>query len=219
MNIIVVGCGRMGAELAYRLYKMGHQVTVMDVVASAFNNLPPDFPGRKVEGEILARDVLHRAGIEQAGGLAAVTNSDAFNAVVAHVARSVYKVPHVVVRNYDPHWRALHEAFGLQVISSSSWGAQRIAEMISQSSFLTVFSAGNGEVEIYELAIPEGWSGRTVQELVPAEQCLAVAITRVGRAMLPQGDLLLETDDVVHVSATLEGIQALRTRLGGLQEV
>jgi trk system potassium uptake protein TrkA len=219
MNVIVVGCGRMGAELCYQLYKLGHNVTVMDVVPSAFNNLAPDFVGRKVEGEILAREVLHRAGIEQADGLAAVTNSDSFNAVVGHLARTVYHVANVVVRNYDPHWRALHDLFGFQVISSSSWGAQRTAELISQASVPAVFSAGNGEIEIYELMVPSIWDGRPLSELISVDQCVAVAFTRGGHAQLPQPETVLRADDVVHVSATLEGIQALRLRLEGLREV
>ena len=219
MNVIVVGCGRMGAELAYRLFKMGHHVTVMDIVATAFNNLPPDFVGHRVEGELLAREVLHRAGIESAEGLAAVTNSDAFNAVVGHLARAVYHVPNVVVRNYDPHWRAMHDMFGFQVISSSSWAAQRTAEIISQSSLPAVFSAGNGEVEVYELMLPAAWDGRQLGELLSVDQCVAVAITRGGHAQLPKPETVLRGDDVVHISATLDGIQALRARMSGLREV
>jgi trk system potassium uptake protein len=219
MNVIVVGCGRMGAELAYRLFKMGHHVTVMDIVASAFNNLPPDFIGHRVEGEILAREVLHRAGIETAEGLATVTPSDAFNAVVGHVARAVYHIPNVVVRNYDPHWRAMHDMFGFQVISSSSWGAQRTAEIISQASLPAVFSAGNGEVEVYELLLPAAWDGRQLGELMSADECVAVAITRGGHARLPKPETVLQADDLLHISATLEGIQSLRARLSGLREV
>jgi trk system potassium uptake protein TrkA len=219
MNLIVVGCGRMGADLAYRLYQMGHSVTVMDIVASAFNNLPPDFVGHRVEGEILAREVLHRAGIERAEGLAAVTNSDAFNAVVGHLARTVYNVPNVVVRNYDPHWRAMHDMFGFQVISSSSWAAQRTAEIISQSSLPAVFSAGDGEVEVYELMLPATWQGRLLSDLLPSEGCLAVALTRGGHSQLPTPEMTLLADDVVHVSATLDGIQSLRARMGSLREV
>src|SRR5512142_1445210 len=130
MRVIVVGCGRIGSELAYRLYRKGHEVAVIDSVGAAFNNLHPDFRGRTVEGEALGQDVLHRAGIEHADGLAAVTSIDSLNAVVAHVARTVYDVPHVVVRNFDPDWRPLHESFGLQIISSTSWGAQRIEELL-----------------------------------------------------------------------------------------
>ncbi|MBU0494614.1 MAG: TrkA family potassium uptake protein [Chloroflexi bacterium] len=131
MNMIVIGCGRVGAQLAYRLYQQGHKV-VVDPVAEAFENLPADFRGRTVEGEVLNQDVLRRAGIEQADGLAAVTSLDPVNAVVAHVARTVYHVPTVVVRNYNPRWRVIHEAFGLPVISSTSWGAQRIEELLTQ---------------------------------------------------------------------------------------
>lgn len=213
MNFIIVGCGRVGAELAYRLFQKGHQVAVIDQVAAALNNLPTDFRGRTVEGEALATDVLRRAGIEQADGLAAVTNSDSLNAVVAHVAKTVYHVPQVVVRNYHPRWRALHEAFGLQVVSSTSWGAQRIEELLYPAFARSVFSAGNGEVEIYELSVPEAWHGRTLQDLLPAGECLAVALTRVGKAILPSPENRLEAGDIVCLSATLVAIDALRERL------
>jgi trk system potassium uptake protein TrkA len=218
MNIIVIGCGRVGAELAYRLYQKGHQVTVVDQLDTAFDNLPPDFRGRMVEEEVLNQDVLRRAGIEQADGLAAVTNSDSVNAVVAHVARTAYHVPNVVVRNYDPSWRPLHEAFGLQVVSSASWGAQRLEELLYHAEIRTVFSAGNGEVEIYEFSVPEAWHGRSLQDLLPEGQCLAVALTQAGRAILPSYETLLEAGDVVLLSATATGIEVLRQRLSSVQE-
>jgi len=213
MNVIVVGCGRVGAELAYRLYQRGHRVTVVDQAASAFDSLPPDFRGRTLEGEVLAQDVLHRAGIEQTDALAAVTSSDSLNAVVAHVARTVYHVPNVVVRNYDPRWRPLYEAFGLQVVSPASWGAQRIEELLYPAHGHAVFSAGNGEVEVYEIVIPKPWHGHSLQDLLAESQCLAVALTRAGRAMLPSSDIRLEAGDVLHVSATQEGIEVLQSRL------
>ena len=213
MKVIVVGCGRVGAELAYRLYQRKHQVTVIDQVASAFDNLPPDFHGHTVEGEVLYQDVLSRAGIEQADGLAAVTNSDSLNVVVAHVARTVYHVPNVVVRNYDPNWRVWDEVFGLQVVSSASWGAQRMEELLSGAEIHSVFSAGNGEVTIYELVVPEDWQGRSLQDLIAQDQCLVVALSRSGRAMLPSLQTQLEACDIVHLSATSQGITALQARL------
>ncbi len=218
MNVIVVGCGRVGAALAYQLDKKGHQVTVIDQVVSAFDNLPPDFHGRMEEGDVLSQEVLHRAGIQQADGLAAVTNSDSVNAVVAHVARTVYHVPNVVVRNYDPRWRPLYEAFGLQVVSSTSWGAQRMEELLSNASLRPIFSAGNAEVQIYELVVPEAWHGRSLQELFSEGQCLTVALTRAGRAMLPSHVLSLAAGDVLYLSATREGIEALHRRLNSQQE-
>jgi trk system potassium uptake protein TrkA len=219
MNVIVVGCGRVGSQLAYQLSKKGNQVTVIDQVASAFKNLPADFVGRKVEGELLSQDVLRRAGIEQAEGLAAVTNSDPFNAVVAHLARTAFRVPKVVVRNFDPHWQPLHETFGFQVISSSIWTAQRAEELLSEAPLRPVFSPGNGGVKIWELTLPEDWHGRRVQELVAEGQCLPVALTRAGRAYMVSPEMPLEAGDLVYLSATLEGIQEVRNRLNLPQEV
>ncbi len=213
MNIIIIGCGRVGSELAYRLFKNGHTVTVLDNAVSAFHNLPADFRGLTIEGEVLNRDVLHRAGIETADGLVAVTNSDPLNAVVAHLVRSAYGIQNVVVRNYDPIYRSLHEAFGHQVISSSSWGAQRMEEMLYHAEMRTVFSAGNGEVEVYEFAITPKWNGKKLGELLPEGACVAVSLTRAGKAMLPDHDTLLKENDVVLVSATMHGIEDVRQRL------
>jgi len=214
MFIIVVGCGRVGSELAHGLSKAGHQVAVIDHVGGSFSHLPPDYRGRTIEGEVLSEDVLSQAGVAEADGLAAVTNSDAVNAAAGHIARTVYNVPRVVVRNYDPRWLELHETFGLQVVSSTAWGAQRITELLSNPVGRSVFSAGNGEVEVYELVIPEPWHGHALAELVSADSsCLAVALTRAGKAALPPSGERLHTGDVLHVGATLEGMQSLRARL------
>src|SRR5512135_2106499 len=207
MNFIVVGCGRVGADLAYRLFKAGHQIVVVDSNRDSFNRLPPEFRGRTLEGEGLAESVLERAGIKEAHGLAAVTNSDTLNAVVAHTARTVYEVPIVVARNYDPELRPLIEAFGLQTVSSTYWGAQRVEELLTNPMQKTVYSAGNGEVEVYELVIPEQWNGRTLGELLESPvECFPVALTRAGRSFLPDLSIRLETDDILDVSSTFEGI-------------
>lgn len=216
MNLIVVGCGRVGAELAYRLFKGGHQVTIVDSNRQAFNRLHPDFRGRTLEGEGLAENVLDRAGIKEADGLAAVTNSDTLNAVVAHTARIYYHVPVVVARNYDPNLRPVIESFGLQTVSSTFWGAQRVEELLINPAQRVVYSAGNGEVEVYEVGIPESWNGRTLKELLdPLKNCFAVAVTRAGRSFLPDLGMVLQTGDMLNFSSTYDGIGALTSRLSG----
>ena len=219
MNFIVVGCGRVGAELCYHLFKNGHQVVVVDIDKESFNRLHPDFRGRTLEGEGLAEGVLERAGIREADGLAAVTNSDTLNAVVAHAARTVYDVSNVVARNYDPNLRPIIEAFGLQTVGSTYWGAQRVEELLINPSQRAVYSAGNGEVEVYEVSIPEQWTGKTISELLdPIKDCYPVALSRAGRSTLPDGNIKLLADDVLSVSSTFEGIGALTTRLAGKAE-
>jgi len=214
MNFLVVGCGRVGAELAHRLFRSGHQVVVVDSSRAAFNRLHPDFRGRTLEGEGLAENVLERAGIKEADGLAAVTNSDTLNAAVAHAARAIFNVPIVVVRNYDPSLRPVIEAFGLQTVSSTSWGAQRVEELLTNPVQKMVYSAGNGEVEVYEVTVPEHLKGLTIGELLtPLKDCYPVALTRAGKSVLPEASLKLEPGDVLNVSSTFEGIGLLTARL------
>jgi trk/ktr system potassium uptake protein len=214
MNFIIVGCGRVGAELCYHLFKSGHQVVVVDIDKESFNRLHPDFRGRTLEGEGLAEGVLERAGIREAHGLAAVTNSDTLNAVVAHAAHTVYDVPNVVARNYDPNLRSIIEAFGLQTVGSTYWGAQRVEELLINPSQRAVYSAGNGEVEVYEMPIPEEWNGHTLNELLgPLKNCYPVALSRAGRSSLPEANTKLQTGDLLNVSSTFEGIGALTARL------
>ncbi len=89
----------------------------------------------------------------------------------------------MVSRNYDPRWRPLHEAMGLQTVSSTAWGAQRLEELLEGGRMRPILSAGNGEVEIYELAVPEAWRGRPLAELVRGVECAAVSLTH-ARARL-----------------------------------
>jgi trk system potassium uptake protein TrkA len=100
------------------------------------------------------------------------------------------------------------------VVSSTAWGAQRIEELLHQSLGRAVFSAGNGEVEVYEIALP-AWTGRPLAELLAGTDVLAVAVTRAGRSRIPEPALVLEEGDVLYVSATRSGIEALRGRVQG----
>ena len=219
MKFIVIGCGRVGAELSYHLSKNGHQVAVVDLKKEAFNRLHPDFRGRTLEGEGLSEVTLERAGIHEVDGFAAVTNSDALNAVVAHAAREFFNVPVVVARNYDPSLRSLIETFGLQTVGSTVWGAQRVEEMLMHPSEKVVYSAGNGEVEVYEIRIPVEWNDRTVGDLLGSlKECCPVALTRAGRSSLPDVETRLQTGDLLNVSSTFGGIEELTAHLSGKRE-
>jgi len=213
MKAIVVGCGRIGAELAYRLFKRGHDVSIIDNVPASFNNLPTDFKGRVHEGDALNQDILIRAGVQNCDVLAAVTNNDALNVVVSQIAKVEYNVPNVVARNYNPNVRELFEVFNIQVVGSTSWGAQRIEELMYHSEARTVFSAGNGEVEVYEITIPEQWEGKKIEELIPCGDCKPIAVTRAGRAFLPEVTTVMNEGDVLNIAATFDGIEETRRKL------
>jgi len=210
---IVVGCGRVGAQLAANLSSRGHDVTVIDFVGSQFRHLDPKYRGRTIEAEAMAEGVLEGAGIRSAQALAAVTNSDAVNSVVGYLARAHFKVPAVVVRNYDPRWRPLHESMGLTLVSTTAWGAQRMEELLEHPTLRPVLSAGHGEIEVYELVVPPAWDGRTVGALTDGIRCTTIALTEGGRASTPDTDTVVRAGDMLHVGASLGAAEALRTRL------
>ncbi len=86
-------------------------------------------------------------------------------------------------------------------------------ELIFHSDVRTVFSAGNGEVEIYEVVISEMWDGKTFNDLIDCEDCLPISLTRAGRAIIPTRESKIRTGDIALISATFEGIENLRRRL------
>jgi len=141
MKLMVVGCGRVGAELALSL-QGDHQVAVVDARAEAFDRLGPDFVGRTIQGDGLDREALLRAGIETADGLAAVTASDNVNAIVARIAQSIFGVERVVARLYNPRREPVYRKLKIRTISSSSWGAHRIEELLTQPELRRPTSAG-----------------------------------------------------------------------------
>jgi trk system potassium uptake protein TrkA len=209
---MIVGCGRVGVELALSLGRT-HRVTVIDNNPLAFDRLGSDFLGRTVRGEGFDEEVLQRAGIESTDAMAAVTRSDNVNVVVGRMARDLYHVRRVVARVYNPRRIPIYEKFGLQTVASSSWGAQRIEQVILHPGLQSVFSAGNGEVQLYEIYIPQDWNGTLLTELLPEQGAAAMSLVRSGKACFPDSAVRLQTQDILHVSATAEGLAVLRKRL------
>jgi trk system potassium uptake protein TrkA len=217
MRVIVVGCGRIGANLAELLARENHQVTVIDQDGAAFDRLSADFSGRTIAGDVLARSVLHRAEIETADALAAVTTSDSLNALIAHVARSEYGVSRVVARNYDPRQRRMVEAFQIPVVGSASWGVQQIAELISNGPLHAVLADGKEEFGVFRLEVPQAWDRRSIETLLPPAGFTVIAWKRGGKTLASDGELLA-TGDLIYLSAAPAEITALRRRLGVPQE-
>ncbi len=213
MQVVIVGCGRVGAELALTLCRQG-RVTVVDQQAQAFDQLGPEFNGRTVQGEGFDPEVLRRAGIESAGALAAVTSSDSVNVVAARLAREMFHVPRVVARVYNPRRLPVYETFHIDTVVSTTWGAQRIAQMLIDPWLVSVFSAGAGEVQLVEVHVPEAWAGRAMDDLVPSDSGRVAAITRRGRAALPQAQMPLESGDRLLICLTQDGLRRLQERLG-----
>lgn len=130
MNIVILGCGRVGAYLAQQMDVAGHQITIIDRSRDSFARLGANYTGKMVLGTGIDEDVLRKAGIEKADAFIAVTNGDNTNAMAAQIAKLVFKVPHVVARLYDPIREETYRLLGLETVCSTVMGADKIREMI-----------------------------------------------------------------------------------------
>lgn len=134
MNAIVMGCGRTGARIAGELAARDHNVTVVDVAASAFDRLPTDFVGECVLGNGMDRRTLERAGIERADLFIATTQGDNRNVFASQLAAEIYRVPRVICRLYDPERERIFASFGLETLSPTRLSSDRILEMVETKS-------------------------------------------------------------------------------------
>ena len=116
MRAIIIGCGRVGAGIAERLARTGHDVTVIDVSTEAFNRLEPDFPGNAIRGDGTDEDVLRRAGAQGADLLYALTEGDNRNILAAQLAAESLDVDRVVAKINDPVRSQAYASLGIATI-------------------------------------------------------------------------------------------------------
>ena len=216
MRVIVVGCGRMGAELALALAREGRQVTVVDRDRRAFERLGAGFEGETVEGVGIDRDVLLRAGVERSDALAALTSGDNTNIVTARIARTIFRVPKVVARVYDPRRAEVYTRLGLRTVSTTAWGVSRIQQLLVHGELNVIRSLGSGEISIVEHEVPGHWVGRDVGHVSAAGEISVTAILRRDAALLPARETLFQQGDfaviavAAHARGRLEHLLGLR---------
>ena len=126
MKVVIMGCGRVGGQLAGLLESDGHSITILDTDAYSFRRLPPNFKGTALVGNGLDQEVLKRAGIETADAFVVVTQGDNRNIMAAQIAKHIFKVPKVICRIYDPLRQELYSTLGLETLSPTTIFAQML---------------------------------------------------------------------------------------------
>ena len=130
MKVVIIGCGRVGAQLAGLLDADGHKVTVLDNDAYSFRRLPPEFGGTALVGNGLDQEALKKAGIEEADAFVVVTQGDNRNIMAAQIAKHIFNVPRVICRIYDPLRQELYSTLGLEAFSPTTIFAQILKEKL-----------------------------------------------------------------------------------------
>jgi trk system potassium uptake protein TrkA len=214
MHVIIIGCGRVGARLASLLSSSGNSVVVIDKNPEAFERLEHSYRGKTLEGVGFDRKILIEAGIESADALAAVTNGDNSNVVVASIAAQDFHVPRVVARINDPVRAEIFPKLGITTVSATLWTSGRIFEYLISPELHNVYSAGSAGVQIYEFEVQNTLVGRTVKDLEVTNEIRVVAITREGIGFVPVLASVFKRRDRVLVAVDTRSIDKLKAMLG-----
>lgn len=200
LNVIVVGCGRVGSRLAGMLSDNGDNVCVVDWHADAFNNLGQNFNGSTVQGLGYDEDTLVKAGIEDCDVVAAVTRSDNANLMITEVASRLYDVSHVIARLYDHEHERAYMQLGIDYVCGTTLVAEEtFSKVISgHGSHVETF----GDYEILRFALNLAWTGRDsikVHELEREHDISIVAFERRdgSSSSIPTGDSTLYQSDLI----------------------
>jgi trk system potassium uptake protein TrkA len=130
MKVLIMGCGRVGAQLAGIMDAEGHEVTVLDTNGHSFRRLAANFGGTALLGDGTVSETLKKAGIEKTDAFVAVTEGDNRNLMAAQIAKYIYNVPRVICRIYDPLRKDVYEAVGLEAISPTVVFANLLKEKL-----------------------------------------------------------------------------------------
>jgi trk system potassium uptake protein TrkA len=214
MKVIIMGCGRVGEQVSRLMADEGHDVVVVDADPAAQERLGPTFKGRFVRGLGFDRNVLIAAGIEQADAFAATSNSDNANIVAARIAHNIFRVPHVVTRLYDPRRAEIYRRLGLLTISSTTWGAERIRELLLHAELDPQFTFGHGEVCVVSIETPPRLVGRIVKDLIVQGEVNVISITRKGKAFIPFLGTEFQLKDVIHFVVLAAAMDRFKSLIG-----
>lgn len=195
MNVIVVGCGNVGSQVATLLATEGNNVAVIDKSPGAFKRLGATFNGVTITGYGFDEDTLQQAGIAACEMFAAVTDQDNTNIMAAEVASKMYKVPRVVVRLYDTERESALLQLGLNYVCGTTAVAQMVLDKLREGH--THHVSIRGDVELIEFIAGPDVDKKPVADLQIPNQFRICLVTRDGSHIIPWRDTLLKEGDIL----------------------
>lgn len=201
MQVVIIGCGKVGSKFAQVLSKEGNDVVIVSNDSKAFGNLPPDFNGVTVTGVPIDQDVLKTAGIETADVLVAVTEDDNVNIMVCQVAKEIFKVPKVIARIYNPAREHVFHEFGLDTICPTDITVNVMRATIESESDVSTHIIGNTSIIFKHKKLSDGYVGRRLEQ-IKLKKGMIFGVIRAGNFIfanaagkLLKGDIIVIADD------------------------
>ncbi len=219
MKVIIVGGGQVGAYLAALLIERGHEIKIIDVRDTRIPILKRDLPENCiVHADGTDPKVLEEAGIFGADAVAAVTGADETNLVIATLARMEYGVRRVVGRVNNPKNAWLFNAtMGVDAaLNQADLMARLVAEEMTMGDMMTLLKLHGGQYSLVERVVDQHSiaAGKTLKDIKFPEECMLVAVLRGSELMLPRGETVLLSDDMVVAIVHSSCLQILADTLG-----
>jgi trk system potassium uptake protein TrkA len=202
-----MGRGRGGSARAQTLEQQGHTVAVVDRDPTAFRRLGPGFGGRRVTGIGFDQDTLREAGVEEAGAFAAVSSGDNSNIISARVAREMFGVQNVVARIYDPRRAEVYQRLGIPTVATVRWTADQMLRRLLPSGAAPLWRDPTGGVQLAEVHASAAWVGHKISTLQEETGVRVAFLTRLGEAILPSSQTVLQEGDLVHVMMRTDDVE------------
>lgn len=176
MYVIVVGCGRVGSQLATFLSEEGHDVVIIDKNADAFRRLGSTFNGLTITGLGFDQDVLVEAGVEKADVFAAVTDLDNTNMMAVEVATKIFDVPRAIARLYNPNRSLTYQKLGLEFVCGTTMLAEKLLESIIAPDVEIISTLGN--LCLVRVVASDRLAGRAVSDVDGEAEFKIITIIR-----------------------------------------
>jgi len=209
MYVIIVGCGRVGSELAKLLSQEGHNIVIIDRKQSSFDRLGQTFNGLTMVGNGFDLELLKQVGIEKADAFCAVTNGDNTNLISAQVAKKIFKVPKVLARVYDPQRATIYTSLGLDIISGTILFASMLRDKIIESRFSS-YLIETKELGVIEIDVKQNLTGRKIQDINVPGEFLVVAIRRLDGVVIPEEKTVLKERDKLMAVVKVASLEKIR---------
>ena len=198
VHFVIMGCGRVGAELTIQLAKAGHTVSIVDKRKEAFDRLPPGFEAKTIVGLGFDREVLEKAGIRDADAFIAVSNGDNSNIVSARVAREYFKVPKVIARIYDPRRADIYEKLDIPTVASVRWAAKQVQYLLFHGRETMRDTLAGGFLLHLQIELPDHLVGKKISSVESDGEVEVIGVERGGTGFIPKGDSTFQEGDVAH---------------------
>ena len=212
MQIIIVGCGKVGSALTQRLSKEDNNVCIIDINSEVVHTLATECDVMGIVGNGASYSVLAEAGIENADLFIAVTESDELNLLCCVIARKTAKC-HTIARVRNPIYSKeqdflQHEIGVSMIINPEQTAASEISSLLCFPGAVGIDSFAGGKVEMLRFRIPCGCilDNMALKDVSARIHCqfLICAVDRDNEVCIPGGNFVLKSGDVISIVASRE---------------